>query len=423
MDRIKTDKIFGEKNLIIYLNESECGYEEQMIRKLNNSNILSCKLDYHDGKKRFCYNINGLIPLNRYLEINPLSLYDIKKYLIQLKSIIELLESYMLGAGNIYLGQDGIYADEDTGTMKLCIVPENKFNIPQSEFAELLLQNINTEDTESLRFAFKIFKASLNEDFEIKKLFTLMEAKNRHTEADNKDISGEIKIPEKNETYNMSVIKSEHKEELKDKLIVQDNRISTESIKAINKKETKKAIKKIIKAHEIDGTGILVKILVSLSVLSVLLFILVMLKGRSVLKRILIPYFVLSAAVTIYHMAGYIFEKFKKYRYEGAGNLKEPDEEMYRLIPMDMNDDIIDVSYFPFIIGSGDGITDYRLQGKHIEAVHLRIEEDGENLLFTDMNTTKGIQIGSSKLTDGQSQIVKNGTEIMLGEHKYILQK
>ena len=418
MNRIKTDKIFGEKNLIIYFDEGERGYEEQMIRMLNNSNILSCKLDYQDGKKRLCYNINGLLPLSRYLELNPLSLDDIKKYLIQLKHSIDLLERYMLGVENIYLGRDGIYADEETGAMKLCIVPEKKLHTSGTEFTELLLQNVNTEDVEALRFAFKIFKASLKDDFEIKNLLKLLEINVRSGTSEVKAISEDIKVPEKNDFYNKPAINSQHHEEIKNKLILSDMDTSVVEIK-----KTKPSVKRLRNIRENDKTGILVKIMVSISVLSVLLFIIVMLKGRAVLKRVLIPYFILSAAISIYHAAGYLIEKLKKSKYETTEDSEGDDEIMYRLIPMDMKDDIIDISYFPFIIGSGDGITDYKLHGRGIEAVHLRIEAADDGLLFTDMNTANGVQIGSLRLTGGQSQLVKNGTELMLGEHKYILQK
>ncbi|MDO4437904.1 MAG: DUF6382 domain-containing protein [Eubacteriales bacterium] len=444
MNRIKIEKILGEEYLVIYLDENEYNYEEQMIRKLNNSNILNCKLDYQENKKRLCYNISGMIPLSRYLELNPLNLNDIKKYIIQLKNSIDLLESYMLSVENIYLGRDGIYADKETGMMKLCILPSNKCSIYKTEFIELLLRNVNIEDTEAIHFAFELFKISLEDDFEIKKIFKLLETKNKGRYIENKSIVDNDELIDilqnKNEINyrgdkdkNIINYKVTRDKEITDHRTNTSNSVSGEE-KDIRKSEIRTTKKEKLKLKSLkerksnkntkamDVNSVVVKIFVSLSVLSVLLFILVMLKGRAVLNRILIPYFVLSIAVSIYHLSGYIFEKIKNIKSEKNKKINESDEKNCKLIPRNIQDDIIEISYYPFVIGSREGITDYTLQGKNIEAVHLRIEDTEEGLMFTDMNTEKGTQIGSERIAGGQSKIVKSDTEIVIGDHKYILQ-
>lgn len=90
-----------------------------------------------------------------------------------------------------------------------------------------------------------------------------------------------------------------------------------------------------------------------------------------------------------------------------------------RLRSLDGETEDIAISYYPFIIGKQENLTDYLLARDTVSRLHLRIDRDGERYFVQDLNSTNGTSVGGRLLENNESAEIRKGDELCIARYKY----
>lgn len=153
------------------------GYESQMLSRNQIEGILRFQIRQTDEGARFYYEITSRQPLSRILGNRNIQAEEIRKLVIGIFNILERMESYLLGEGNILLNPEYLYVEPDSFRVWLCLVPGLKKNFPEdfSKLLEYLLGCVDHQDRDSVVLAYGLYQETRKENYGLEDIMRLLQ--------------------------------------------------------------------------------------------------------------------------------------------------------------------------------------------------------------------------------------------------------
>ena len=79
----------------------------------------------------------------------------------------------------------------------------------------------------------------------------------------------------------------------------------------------------------------------------------------------------------------------------------------------------IELKHFPFTVGKMAGCVDYVLPDNSVSRIHVRFDKQGDNVMMTDMNSTKGTYKNGLRMQPQETVMIEPGDEIRFGNLNY----
>ena len=95
-------------------------------------------------------------------------------------------------------------------------------------------------------------------------------------------------------------------------------------------------------------------------------------------------------------------------------------EAKHSLRSLDRSREDIALGYFPFVIGKQERVCDYVLHSEEVSRLHLRLDQDGEDCVVTDLNSLNGTKIGGRLLENEESAVIRTGDILEIAGIKYL---
>ena len=101
-------------------------------------------------------------------------------------------------------------------------------------------------------------------------------------------------------------------------------------------------------------------------------------------------------------------------------SLEEEDGGVFRYLePRETGMEKIHLPYFPFIIGKQEELVDYCLEEDTVSRLHLRLDQEGEEYLVTDLNSTNGTAVNGRQLEANETVPIRPGDELLISKIFY----
>ena len=159
----------GGKYLYIQQESEENSFETRMAASLVSDSIMTPAQVFAYGGMCYEYCITGLKELEEYLSGIRLHSQDLIRLLAQLEQSVNTVKNYLLSEADLLINTEFIYADEEKGLLKLCIVPGYNGDFEQGlkELISRLLIHIDAADESVLRLGFRLFKTITQGEFKL----------------------------------------------------------------------------------------------------------------------------------------------------------------------------------------------------------------------------------------------------------------
>ena len=97
-------------------------------------------------------------------------------------------------------------------------------------------------------------------------------------------------------------------------------------------------------------------------------------------------------------------------------------DAMRRLVSEDGKSESISITYFPFLIGKQENLTDYTLDKDTVSRIHVKIDQKDENYFLTDLNSTNGTAVNGRKLENNETVNLKVGDQVVIADLYFLFQ-
>ncbi len=179
-------KNYGRNHMILEPLDTDINYEDilqqnfrvHMLKENNIDGILKTHIQSNDCIPSFYYDISGLQNMQIILESSSLTYQLLCNILLGLHTTLQSIEKYMLSYDQLLLDLDYIYMSPDYSSVSFCYYPlyHQDFCSSIQHLFEQMLKLVDHTDEKSVFLAYSIHKESLNSDFNIKKLLSLLSA-------------------------------------------------------------------------------------------------------------------------------------------------------------------------------------------------------------------------------------------------------
>lgn len=177
-------KSYGRNHMILEPLDTDAIYEEilqqnfrvQMIKENHIDGLLNTHIQSNDCIPSFYYDISGLQSLRVILESSTLTYHLLCRILLGLHTTLQSMEKYMLTYDQLLIDLEYIYMSPDYSSVCFCYYPlyQRDFYSSVQHLFEQMLKLVDHTDEKSVFLAYSIHKESLNSDFNIKKLLSLL---------------------------------------------------------------------------------------------------------------------------------------------------------------------------------------------------------------------------------------------------------
>lgn len=147
-------------------------YEEIMIAENDISAFLSYEKTYIDNVEKYEYDIDSMISLVDYARIRSLAYTEITMIVNAVSDVREAVFEYLLSMEGLTLNPEYIFYDKIKKILKFCfnVKSSNDIYATYLQLGEFLLSAVNYDDDEAVMLVYDIYAATLNKDYEFKKL-------------------------------------------------------------------------------------------------------------------------------------------------------------------------------------------------------------------------------------------------------------
>ncbi|MDO4295180.1 MAG: FHA domain-containing protein [bacterium] len=91
-------------------------------------------------------------------------------------------------------------------------------------------------------------------------------------------------------------------------------------------------------------------------------------------------------------------------------------QEKHYLVSLQEGYEDILLSYYPFLIGKAEYMTDYALLRDSVSRLHVKIERTEQGFQITDLNSTNGTWVGEHLLEANETFPLKENDKIRLAD-------
>lgn len=175
MEEIKTGITFENEwnQSCIHIDVSVPYEEDYQMRMLENNEIPGIMKGSgcgRDGESRYTYYTGGRVSMEKKFEKENMKRDSIMNFTGQFMKIVENLKDYLLDPGKLCLDPSCIF--EKDGSYSFCYVPVLEKDPYQSfhEITEFFVRKLDYRDMEGIYLAYMLHKATLQEDYDLKKI-------------------------------------------------------------------------------------------------------------------------------------------------------------------------------------------------------------------------------------------------------------
>lgn len=187
-----TENLSSGRYLYIEDTSSDGSYESKMASAVTSPYLLAPSAVFMERKACFEYSISGLVSLDEYMTGKNIGSEDIISLLTQIDTAAAVVQNYLLSESSLLIDPDHVYADKQKKELKICVVPEYN-GCFEEELKQLILRivpHINTDDSIAMRTGIRLMRAVSKNDY---KLHDVLEMLNNDGSAQNRgfaDIGG-----------------------------------------------------------------------------------------------------------------------------------------------------------------------------------------------------------------------------------------
>lgn len=170
----------------------ENDFETKMAEAISNTGILTPNSVFAYGSLCLEYNISGFISLDEFLLNASLKEEDIGSIMIQLAAAADTVRNYLLDEGSLLLASDRIFIDKDKKQIKICVLPNycGDFEASLKELIIKLIMNTDQEDNNAVKLGFRLLKSTADPDF---RLHDVLEAMSDRKSVKPESLKGNVK--------------------------------------------------------------------------------------------------------------------------------------------------------------------------------------------------------------------------------------
>ena len=391
------------------------------------------RIKYVDEKQLYYYDITSLQPLSRILEGRWISKEEVCRLLLELEAVLKRVGEYLLDGDELLLEPDYIYTDPQWSRIQFCLVPGRAGNFQEgvNRLLQYILKKTDHRDPEGVVLSYGLYQESLKENYGLENLLLLIH-----------------RIPgtkEEEECLRKEAAEGQEEEP-----------------EEISEEQHLDGYKKNPPTRNAPWRNVAVTLLAWLTAAAGFALITWFLGGWSALKRWGIFG---TAAITAFFGAAIavsIILKKREKTVDSAGQeemeikdcrpVKEelfPDEEAeedmkdsgkpqmshFHTVPLSLEEEDggvfrylepretgmekIHLPYFPFIIGKQEELVDYCLEEDTVSRLHLRLDQEGEEYLVTDLNSTNGTAVNGRQLEANETVPIRPGDELLISKIFY----
>lgn len=149
-------------------------FEETMQQRLTETCFLKFSVFYEGEKLCYGYEISGMQPLSRLAERGRLAENLLYALILSLDRAFLLIEGHMLSETGLFLSEETVYVDTETGDVRFCLVPGGSFAV-QTELKALLyrlLGQIEAGKDRAVLLCHRLYRTAAEENTSIGALKT-----------------------------------------------------------------------------------------------------------------------------------------------------------------------------------------------------------------------------------------------------------
>lgn len=150
----------------------EQGFETRMLVGNAIDGLLKLRIRKTDDHCQFCYEITSRQPLGRLLETKSINAEQIRALLLGIAQTLSRMEEYLLTEEQILLTPDFIYVDPENFSPELCLMPGRTGDFPKefSSFLQFLLDKVDHQDKDAVVLIYGLYRESLKENYGLENL-------------------------------------------------------------------------------------------------------------------------------------------------------------------------------------------------------------------------------------------------------------
>ena len=182
-------------------------YEDEMIRRIPDRRVICPETVYRDGKRCRRYAVDGLVSLSELTARKSLDAAKLRDLVIQLESAEGIFREYMLSEANMLLDPDHLFTDRDEVDLRVLAVSGETGDAGSKALMRLLFCSADIGDAETLRLAYAVGRAFMEDDAPLSELFRAVrtalrpERPERAPAAEQPDPEEELFLPEEPEDF------------------------------------------------------------------------------------------------------------------------------------------------------------------------------------------------------------------------------
>lgn len=415
MKKIRTEYRRSPKNNRMILSFDE-GFDEiretyrfefRMLETNHIPGLLRLRIGPGKEERRLEYDITSKQSLSRILELRQVGIEEIRRILVGFAKIIGEMGKYLLSDRGICLEPEYIYADPESLELSLCYIPgwDRDFCTELPKLLSQLLSKIDHRDREDVVLAYGLYQESLKENYIIDDLIRMInrDALEKEERRRQEKESGEPGPGEEDEVLPASRRESFSIRSLFARRPREEREQTKDSKKERGEREGEEKNARTEEVWEPEPFAYFDKP-----------------EARLREEKEWKEYFTPSR----------FGEEAKAETADTEGRVLHThtvllSEEMkakakHSLRSLDRSREDIALGYFPFVIGKQERVCDYVLHSEEVSRLHLRLDQDGEDCVVTDLNSLNGTKIGGRLLENEESAVIRAGDILEIAGIKYL---
>ncbi len=351
----------------------------EMVRRNRIPGLAQLSIQWEDNKMYYGYDITGMQPVSRVMEIRDMSGDEIKEFLQQLADVILRLEQFLLDRDDLVLEPEYIYVQLEGPRYFFFICPgqEGGYREHMKRLSQYLLEKADGEDTESAGLVFRLYRLCASGEAEPETLTACLNEDSLKPQAEN--TSGRERYGCREDT--------ERKEEAEWQEQIDDMRLGEKE----DKKRYRTGIRGIL--HRIfrrtpDGLESMWDELEP--------------DNRRLSNR----------------TGGEKTQSFTEERPTEVLYVEE-DSMLSPTLCCQESQEVIPLTHFPFLVGTQENWAHYNPGFHGVSRLHLKLEKKNGMYWIMDLNSTNGTKLNGSPLLPNEEKQIRNGDHIWIAGLMY----
>ena len=399
------------------------------IKMLENNHIeplLPVKIRHIDNRSLYYYDVTSRQQFSKIYEYRKLSRKNVDNILKSLNEMVDAVNEYMLNLNCIILKTDCIYVDVSKDKLYFAYGNEQEDSSFQQELKRLfdyVIEHFDhgAGDTDVL-YIYNLYQKIVRGEYDASNLKALAEMDSLSCDS---DISKDNTENDENVLDFIPMEEVEEQEEVENKKVFLLFNIARVCLGVVMVAAIGRMLAPSYVPVPVSDTGALIIIISCAALIAVISRIPKSLFTRVETKKVMEP-----------------FRYDKKDRYEDCNNGRDDDNENYDGNTMLLSDYFnnkknktvkllykgnegfpdIEVSQFPWIIGSMEKNCNTVLKSKLVSHIHACITRDNGEYYVEDLNSTNGTYINGERLIMNSRRELNNHDEITLAAVSYVVE-